>query len=105
MSITECTVQELKAALADGAPLLDVREPDEFAEFHIPGAVLVPLGQLPGRLADVPDGDPLYVVCRSGRRSQAGIEVLAEANRTCINVGGGSLAWRDAGFDVATGQA
>lgn len=105
MSATECTVQELKTALAEGAALLDVREPDEFADFHIPGAVLIPLGELPTRLADVPAGDPLYVVCRSGRRSLAGIDALAPLERTCINVGGGSLAWRDAGFDVATGEA
>ena len=49
--------------------LLDVREDDEWAAGRAPGAVPVPMTQLAERLEDVPDGAPVYVICRSGGRS------------------------------------
>ena len=87
------------ADLADEALLLDVREDDEFAAGHAPGAVHVPLSQLPTRLDELPDpGDaPLSVVCRSGGRSAQATGFLAAAGRSVRNVDGGMQAWAAAG--------
>lgn len=101
--IAEIGVDQLAAALDEGAPLLDVRMPDEYEGGHVPGALLVPLPELQQRLADVPVGDPLYVICRSGMRSMNACKVLAEGGRSVVNVAGGTLAWIEAGRPVATG--
>src|SRR5213595_118056 len=75
-------------AMEGGAVFIDVREPDEYTEAHIPGARLIPLGQLGQRLQELPEDRPLYVVCASGGRSlraatalqnQAGIEAISVA--------------------------
>jgi len=61
--------------VADDAIILDVREPDEWSAGHAPGAVHVPLMDLPARLGDLPDvdGATLAVVCRSGGRSSRAV--------------------------------
>src|SRR6266540_106751 len=55
----------------DGATVIDVREPFEYLGGHVPGAALIPMGQLPSRLADLPRDVPVYVICASGNRSLA----------------------------------
>ncbi len=55
--------------LPEDATVLDVREDDEWAAGHIAGALHIPMGQVPQRLEDLPEGQ-LHVVCRSGGRSQ-----------------------------------
>lgn len=101
--IGEIDVVGLEAALGAGAPLLDVRMPDEFAEVRVPGAILVPLPELPERAADVPDGSPLYVICRSGARSMKACELLAAAGRDVVNVAGGTMAWVESGRPTDSG--
>jgi rhodanese-related sulfurtransferase len=95
------------SALADlgpgSVPLFDVRQPDEYAEGHVPGAVLVPLGEVPDHLADFPTDRPVYVVCRSGARSANACGFLRASGVDAINVTGGTLAWIEAGFDVVAG--
>lgn len=86
------------------AVILDVREPDEYQEAHVPGALLIPLGQLIDRLHEVPDANPLVVICRSGARSLHACVQLAEGGRDVVNVTGGTLAWIAAGHEVATGM-
>ncbi len=90
------------AALRDaGAFVLDVREPYEWAEFHIPGATLIPLGTLGDRLSEVPRDKPIVVVCRSGNRSQTGRDILLRAGFAAVtSMDGGVRAWRDAGLPV-----
>ena len=66
--IAEISTAELREALAQGARLIDVREADEYAEAHIPGAELMPLSTLPTSIASVGSG-PVYVICKSGGRS------------------------------------
>ncbi|MDA8291200.1 MAG: rhodanese-like domain-containing protein [Actinomycetota bacterium] len=73
--------------------LLDVREPDEFAAWSIPSAVNIPLGQLPARLAEVPEDREIVSVCASGSRSASASELLARAGRRVANLSGGMLAW------------
>ncbi len=97
---------DVLAGLLDGGPvpLLDVRMPDEYEEAHVPGAVLVPLPELPDRLADVPQGEVVYVICRSGARSAKAVEILVASGLDAANVAGGTMAWVDTGRDVATGS-
>ena len=84
--------------LADDAVLLDVREDDEWAAGHAPGAVHIPLGDLPQRLADVPEVDgELPVVCRSGGRSGRAVAWLAQQGYDVVNVDGGMKQWEAAG--------
>ena len=105
MEKPEIDVEALAGLLTNGAvPLLDVRMPDEYEEAHVPGAVLVPLPELPDRLADVPRGDVLYVICKSGGRSAKAVELLAAGGVDAANVAGGTMAWIDSGRDVATGS-
>ena len=71
---------EKAAAMRDaGAFMLDVRQPEEWAAGHIPEATLIPLGELADRVAEVPTGREIVVVCRSGNRSQQGRDILINA--------------------------
>lgn len=85
------------SALANDATILDVREPDEWAAGHAPGAIHFPLGDLPTRLGDVPQDAPIAVVCRSGGRSSKAVEWLQREGFDAINVEGGMRAWAQAG--------
>ncbi|MFC6592617.1 rhodanese-like domain-containing protein [Deinococcus lacus] len=95
-------VAALRAAqqAQSGTYVLDVRTPGEYAAGHIEGAVLLPLQELPQRLSEVPAGQPVYVVCRSGKRSAQASRLLAEAGQTPLNVVGGMNAWTAAGYPV-----
>jgi rhodanese-related sulfurtransferase len=79
------------------APLLvDVREPDEFEEGHIAGAVLAPLADVEQKLNGVPKDREIILVCRSGRRSGIAAERLAARGYTDLtNMQGGMLAWEE----------
>jgi rhodanese-related sulfurtransferase len=102
--VPEIDVDELARRRDEGAPVLDVREDDEYASGHVPGATHIPLGQVPDRAAEVPKDRTLYVVCRSGGRSAKAVEVLRAAGIDAVNVAGGTLAWVDAGQPVADGS-
>lgn len=83
-------------ALPDDAVLLDVREDDEWEAGHVPGALHVPLAQVPSRLDELPEGE-LHVVCRSGVRSAQAVAWLVSNGYDAVNVSGGMHAWQDAG--------
>ncbi len=78
--------------------LLDVREPDEFEETHIPGAVLIPLGSLPRRLPEVPKDREVVVICSVGGRSARATEFLRRNGVEAVNLHGGMRAWHQLGF-------
>ncbi len=105
MAIEEVSVEELEAALANGARLIDVREPSEYAEFHVPGAVLVPLGSVPDNVDAFRREGPTYVICKTGARSMRACEFLADEGVDVINVAGGSMAWRLGGRPTEPGAA
>jgi rhodanese-related sulfurtransferase len=88
------------AQLPPDAALLDVRESDEWAAGHAPGATHLPMSELTGRMGELPDGDPLYVVCRSGGRSARVVAYLSGQGYPAVNVGGGMQEWARQGRDV-----
>jgi rhodanese-related sulfurtransferase len=99
--MTETSVQELNG-LGEAAPIIDVREPDEWDGGHIAYARHIPLGELPDRL-DALDGGTTYLVCHSGARSSRACEYAAERGYDVVNVAGGMSAWAAAGYDVVAG--
>jgi molybdopterin-guanine dinucleotide biosynthesis protein A/rhodanese-related sulfurtransferase len=101
--VPEIDVDELARRREGGAFVLDVRQPDEYEAGHVPGAVLVPLDQLEARLAEVPDDQPLLVICKSGGRSAAAVGALTASGYDATNVAGGTMAWIDAGHPVVEG--
>jgi rhodanese-related sulfurtransferase len=74
--------------------LLDVRQPEEFAQGHIQGAVLMPLGSLPNSYRQMPKGVKLVVYCRSGHRSAQAVSFLrAQGYDKAVSLSGGYTAW------------
>jgi len=84
--------------------VLDVRNADEYAAGHVSGAVLIPLNELGGRVAEIPDGDPLYVICAVGGRSLTAAQALVRAGYSALSVAGGTKAWVKSGRPVVSGM-
>lgn len=99
----EIDVEQLAAALADDAALIDVREAGEFAAGHVPGAVLVPMGRLAARMGELDRTHPVYVVCASGNRSAAMTDLLVANGFTACSVAGGTQAWAASGRELGVG--
>lgn len=91
------TVQQLRER--DGVPLIDVREVDEFAAGHVPGAINLPMSTIGGMLDQLPDG-AFDVICQVGGRSGRVVEALEARGYDATNVDGGTGAWISAGFPV-----
>jgi TusA-related sulfurtransferase/rhodanese-related sulfurtransferase len=88
--------EELEAKLSTHPIVLDVREPMEYQFGHIPGAKLIPFGQLEERLAELADlkDREIYVICRTGRRSDMACQLLSEKGFSKVkNVVPGMSAW------------
>jgi rhodanese-related sulfurtransferase len=96
----ETTVQEVSRRVSAGERLflLDVREPYEYAEAHIAGSMLIPLGELSRRAGELPRDTPIIAICRSGQRSGMATEALRRAGYDATNMGGGMIAWVRAGM-------
>ncbi len=91
------------AAVKDRADVvvLDVREQWEYDEQHIPGVTLIPMAEVPNRLAEIPTDKTVIVTCRSGNRSGQVTDYLRQAGYTNVhNMAGGILAWEQAGYTV-----
>ncbi|MEJ5314891.1 rhodanese-like domain-containing protein [Anaerolinea thermophila] len=100
----EISVQEAAQLREEGAFVLDVREPEEWNEYHIPGATLIPLGELASRVNELPRDQKIVVYCRSGNRSQEGRDILKQAGFTAVtSMSGGIKAWSAAGLPTVTG--
>lgn len=100
MAIDEISVSDLHD-LGSEIVLIDVREDDEWADGHIPHARHVALATVPDRL-DSFDGEPTYVICKVGGRSLRACEFAAAQGHRVVNVGGGMLAWADAGHEITS---
>lgn len=94
--MSECTVFELTEQMENGEiRLIDVREKMEFAGGRINGAELIPLGELAERHKELDQTRPIYVMCRTGRRSaEAQKKLHALGFTNVINVVGGVEAWK-----------
>jgi len=100
----EVTVSRAAELRDQGALMLDVREPSEWDEFHMPDATWIPLGQLASRVNELPKDQEIVVVCRSGNRSQEGRDILLRAGFTNVtSMAGGMLQWRSMGLPVVSG--
>ena len=73
--------------------LLDVREPEEYATAKLTGAVLIPISELPRRMAELPMDRPVVVLCHHGVRSAHAVHHLREAGIDALNLNGGIDAW------------
>lgn len=97
-AIPEITVEELKKKIdaKEKFFLLDVREPHEYEICRIPGAKLIPLGEIADRVGEINKSGELYVHCRSGGRSGKAVKFLREHGfDKAKNVAGGVLAWAE----------
>jgi rhodanese-related sulfurtransferase len=98
-------IEELARLRETKIVLVDVREPDEFENFHVPGALLIPLAEVPERIEEIPDDQRVYVICATGARSGRAVEFLNKQGYDTVNVAGGSKAWLEAGHPVEHGPA
>lgn len=101
-------VKQVSARQSSGALLIDVREADEYAQGHVPGSTLIPLGQLAQRLQEIAryKDKPVVLICHSGRRSAQALKLLEGAGfSAAANVEGGMIAWQQAGLPVISGAA
>ncbi len=100
--VEEAGIEALDGPRAD-AVLLDVREPEEYAYGHVPGAVSLPQAELATRIAEVPRDHPVFVICESGTRSLRSTQFLRQMGYAQVtNVRGGTAAWRTSGRRVIT---
>lgn len=108
-AIREVPLDQADAAVRDADVVLDVREADEFAAGHLPGAVLVPRGLLEFKLSTSPElgGRDLKVVlyCKSGGRAALAAVAMREMGYLNVqSIAGGFDAWAAAGHPVARPQ-
>ena len=68
------------------------------------GARLIPLGEVTERTEEIPDDQPVYVICRSGARSARAVEWLIGQGYDAANVAGGTLAWVELGSPTLAGD-
>lgn len=100
----EISLADAVAKRTAGAFILDVRQPDEWRDFHVPGSTLIPLEQLEARVNEVPRDRDIVVVCRSGNRSATGRDILTKAGFTrATSLAGGLTQWKSAGYPTVAG--
>lgn len=95
-------VDDVKAAIENGAYLIDVREASEYAEGHIPGAVNIPIRTLAQSLEQVPTDQPVLVYCASGHRAGMATAALRELGYDNVKAFPSIKTWIEAGEEVAT---
>ncbi len=83
--------------------VIDVRQPEEYRTGHIIGAKLIPLGELGGRLKELPKGKEIVCVCASGSRSHSATKLLIDAGYNAVNMTGGMFTWQRAGLPTKKG--
>ncbi len=102
----EVDPHEASAMLAQGAQLVDVREPWEWAALRIPGARLMPVSEVPRRASEIDPDRPVIVQCSSGSRSAGVVEALRKAGYTqAYNLAGGIIAWTNLALPTESGPA
>jgi rhodanese-related sulfurtransferase len=88
------SIADLQGLLAEGGVnLVDVREADEFAAGHVPGAVNLPLSEFAGRYTELAADKPYHIICQMGGRSAQACAFLDAQGYDVTNVDGGTVAW------------
>lgn len=101
----EISVEEAVAKRDAGAFVLDVRQPEEWNEFHVPDSTLIPLAELASRVDELPKDQEIVIVCRSGNRSAQGRDILLDAGFTQVtSMAGGLTQWRAGGIRQSAGR-
>ena len=88
--------------LPDDAVVLDVREQDEWDAGHAPNAVHIPMNDVVARVGELPETEPLPVVCRAGGRSMRTAMWLESQGYDVVNVDGGMQAWAASGKKIVS---
>ena len=101
--VPEVDVDELDQAMSEGAPVIDVRQPDEYDLAHVPGARLIPLNEVAFRAGEVPTDGAVYVICASGVRSLKAAEFYRARGIDARSVAGGTKAWLESGRPARRG--
>lgn len=79
---------QVQTLLQQGATLVDVRSPGEFASGHVRGAINIPVDQIGARMGEIPAGRPVVLYCLSGARSASAAQTLRSAGRTDVHNAG-----------------
>ncbi|KMM37051.1 sulfurtransferase TusA family protein [Guptibacillus hwajinpoensis] len=85
---------DLETKLADeNITIVDVREPAEYVFSHLPNAISIPLGEMENRMSELSSDKQIYVICRTGTRSDLAAQQLADSGYDVINVVPGMSEW------------
>ncbi len=100
---TDATPKEISRAEAremveKGAQLVDVRADHEWEAGHLPGAVHIPLAELPQHLDEIDKDRPVILYCRGGNRSSMATTALAEAGYDAVKLAEGAVGWEEEGL-------
>ena len=104
MDVPEIDIAEAARRIEAGSPVFDVREPDEYVGGHVPGAQLIPLGDVMERVDEFPAVSEALVICHVGSRSARAVQYLRGQGIDAVNIGGGTAGWIEAGNPIATGE-
>jgi len=109
MLTTAATVREIHIDALESRPpdavILDIREPEEYAHGHVPGAISLPQADLASRLGDIPRDRPVIALCERGMRSLRAAQFLIQMGiDQVVSVTGGTAAWREADKPLAFGD-
>jgi rhodanese-related sulfurtransferase len=104
VDVPEIDIAEAARRHAAGTPVIDVREPSEYVEGHVPGAPLIPLGEVAERIDEFPATDEVLIICKMGGRSRQAAEHLRRQGIDAVNIAGGTMAWIEAGHPVVAGD-
>lgn len=97
----EISVDQAYELYDQGTFLLDVRTPEEWEDYHVEGTILIPLDELESRVDELPQDEEIVVVCRSGNRSQVGLDILRQAGISqSTSMARGLKGWYAAGYPL-----
>lgn len=102
ITVPEISVAQLQAALAGASPLvLDVRELYEWRQVHLPTALHIPMNEVPARLGELPQDQPIVVLCAHGSRSYGVAGYLIEQGYQASSLAGGITQWARDGGEIS----
>ena len=102
---SEVSVKTAREYQQAGAFMLDVRQPEEWKEVHIPDSTLIPLSELTTRLNEIPADRDIVIVCRSGNRSAQARDILRNAGyKKVTSMSGGIRQWVAVGYPAINGE-